>query len=185
MSRIFYSKPNYTPLAPRPGHPHHLLITDGHGLDRALTLRDAVDAPCTLLLVDAPGDVKAPDATTCDTGELAERLPALVAGLPAGTACYLFGREAFIWPVATRLQHLGVARDHCLAERCGPLVRDVLCMHCKERLHDVSDNLAECTGCGRLLWNYDHFSRRLGAYMGFEVNAECAADIPERETLQA
>jgi hypothetical protein len=188
MSRIFYSKPRYQALFPVLEHPHHLLITDIDGLSRAQALQTELQEASTLLLVGMPAD-QAGEKEVCvrysNHDALIEQLPGLVKGLPAGTVCYLFGRESFIWPTITQLHALGLAREHCLAERCGPLVRDVVCSHCKQRMQDVGENMVICDGCGRLLWNYDHFSPRLGAYMGFEVNAECPDDIPPREDLQA
>jgi hypothetical protein len=165
-----------------------LLIADTDGLSRAQALHAELQQPNTLLLVGMPADqdgVEELDVRHPNQDALIEQLPDLVTGLPAGTVCYLFGRESFIWPTITQLLALGLAREQCLAERCGPLVRDVVCSHCKQRMHDVGKNMVICDGCGRLLWNYDHFSTRLGAYMGFEVNAECPNDIPPREDLQA
>lgn len=187
MSRIFYSKPSYTPLAGQPGSPHHLLIADTHGLAHAARLRAQIDAPTTLVLA-VTGDAgiqAASDALACPPDDLPDVLAEQLPALPAGTTCYLFGREAFIWPAAVHLRDLGVARGRILAERCGPPVRDVICVHCKQRNIDVPDNMVSCSGCGRLLWNYDHFSRRHGAYMGFQVNAEHPDDIPPREALQS
>jgi hypothetical protein len=188
MSRIFYSKPRYQTLVPVPEHPHHLLIADTDGLSRARILHAELQEARTLLLVGMPSDksgMEAVDQQYATQEALTEQLPGLITGLPAGILCYLFGRESFIWPTITQLQALGLAREQCLAERCGPLVRDVVCTHCKQRICDVGENMVNCDGCGRLLWNYDHFSARLGAYMGFEVNAECPDDIPPKEALQA
>jgi hypothetical protein len=187
MSRIFYSKPRYQTLVPVPEHPHHLLIGDIDGLSRTQALHAELEEPSTLLLVGMSADqvcLEEVGASYLTHDALIEQLPGLVKGLPAGTVCYLFGRESFIWPTITQLHALGLAREQCLAERCGPLVRDVICSHCKQRMRDVGENMVICDGCSRLLWNYDHFSPRLGAYMGFEVNAECPDEIPPREDLQ-
>lgn len=188
MSRKFYSKPEYASVTAKTGHPHHLLIADSDGLSRALQLRAEIPGPTTLLLVrDADDDntLAGDDVQTASPQALTTRLNQHLAVLPAGTVCYLFGREAFIWPIATQLQTLGVQRSNCLPERCGPLVRDVVCVHCKQHNTNVAENMLTCGGCGRLLWSYDHFSRRLGAYMGFEVNAECPNEAPPREPLRS
>ncbi len=184
MSRIFYSKPSYSPVSPQPHSRHHLIIADASGAARAAKLQAACAGPNTVLLI-APADARLPEAELREPRELADRLSALIAQLPAGTSCYLFGRESFIWPAAIRLQDLGTARSQIHVERCGPMVRDVLCIHCKTRMHDVTDTLVCCDGCDLLLWNYDHFSRRHGAYMGFQVNAEQADDTPVAEALSS
>ena len=73
-----------------------------------------------------------------------------------------------------------------LAVRCGLLdaelrtaVTDagrkrVFCAHCRTTTEQVLPVAAvvECPGCGRRLHVYAHVSRRLGAYLGFMVDAE-------------
>ena len=39
-------------------------------------------------------------------------------------------------------------------------------------------NIVTCTGCQRQLFVRDHFSRRLGAYMGLMVDAEEPGILP-------
>jgi len=95
-----------------------------------------------------------------------------------GTRFYVAGSEAFIWQVAKELYDFGVQDDDIEKELCGTLARSVYCVHCKAITHNVHHNIVNCTGCQRKLFVRDHFSRRLGAYMGLMVDAEQPGDIP-------
>ncbi len=57
-------------------------------------------------------------------------------------------------------------------ERCGPITRRVQCIHCKGMTEDVAEEIVSCMYCGLKLLVRDHFSRRLGAFMGVRVDAE-------------
>ena len=65
----------------------------------------------------------------------------------------------------------------------GTRARPVFCVHCRAMTRGVRTNLVDCSGCGRTLFVRDHFSRRLGAYMGFQIDAEIPGDKPPVETL--
>ena len=56
--------------------------------------------------------------------------------------------------------------------------RRVFCIHCQASNENVKTNVAKCTGCGRHLLVRDHYSRRLGAYMGVMVDAEAPGEVP-------
>lgn len=186
MQRQFYSKPQYRTLDALPERPHHVVIADSIGVEFARRLLADVDGDCSFVIVDEVQPASAEDrcvriASSALAGYLAARLPQW----PAGTGFYLFGREAFAWPVQNLLQDLCVPRSQCEVQRCGPLVRDVVCMHCRHTNRDVRETLVDCGGCARVLSVYDHFSRRLGCYMGFQANAECERDLPPRALLRA
>lgn len=95
-----------------------------------------------------------------------------------GTRFYVAGDEAFIWTVMGELAVYGVQDRHVEKELCGTLARSVYCVHCKTIDKDVHHNIHQCSGCSRHLFVRDHFSRRLGAYMGVMVDAEAPGDIP-------
>ena len=42
---------------------------------------------------------------------------------------------------------------------------------------------AACGGCRRSLFVRDHFSRHLGAYMGFQIDAEAPGQVPDAVML--
>jgi hypothetical protein len=61
----------------------------------------------------------------------------------------------------------------------------VWCTHCHGFTEQVTTNVVPCAGCGRHLLVRDHFSRRLGAFMGVMVDAEAPGEIPAIEEVFA
>ena len=100
-----------------------------------------------------------------------------------GTRFYVAGSEAFIWSVAHELANFGVQDDDINKQLCGTLARSVYCVHCKTVTHDVTHNIVECSGCQRNLFVRDHFSRRLGGYMGLMIDAEEPGNVPPIEEV--
>ncbi len=96
-----------------------------------------------------------------------------------GSQFYVAGTEQFIWSVAHILAPFGVQDDDIVKELCGTLARPVYCVHCQTITQDVHDNITPCSGCQKYLFVRDHFSRKLGAYMGVMVDAEQPGDIPD------
>lgn len=121
-----------------------------------------------------------PDALTVfnDTGLLVEALHAYLQNAKMGLRIYCAGSEKFLWTVADACLPYGVEKDQIIKEQCGTLARSVYCVHCKAITHDIHHNVAVCGGCGRHLFVRDHFSQRMGAYMGLMIDAESPGDIP-------
>jgi ribosomal protein S27E len=74
----------------------------------------------------------------------------------------------------------GVADDEITVASSEVASRDVRCVHCGTVTHAAIDleDVLPCTGCGRNLLVYYHVSRRLGAHLGFTIDAE---QLPEEE----
>ncbi len=72
--------------------------------------------------------------------------------------------------------------DEIHVEVTASTARRVWCTHCKTVTADVTTSIVACAGCGRTLEVYHHFSRRHGAYMGFQADAESPGELPEVET---
>ena len=186
MLRKFYSKPDYQALTQVPGRRHHFLITDDEGKKRAKELlADITGISQCVFVSDSQSLLFINDAEKFSLDTLMEYLTTQFATLPAGTQFYLLGREQFIWSVHSMLRQLYVSESLCAVERCGPIERDVFCVHCRQIISGVRHNPVECSGCGCLLFIYDHFSKRLGSYMGFKVNAESEDEIPALEELDS
>jgi predicted RNA-binding Zn-ribbon protein involved in translation (DUF1610 family) len=100
-----------------------------------------------------------------------------------GTQFYVAGREAFIWAVVDVLKQVGVQDKNVMKEVSGTLARSVYCVHCKTINQYVTHSIHTCTSCGLNLIVRDHFSRRMGAYMGYMVDAEEPGNIPESEEV--
>ncbi len=108
-----------------------------------------------------------------------ERLPRATVGL----RLYVIGPEGFVRRLAVVAAAAGLDDDEVLAEVRGSHARRVWCAHCKAVTEHVTRDLVECEGCGRSLTVYHHFSRRLGAFMGFQADAEVAGELPEAHEL--
>jgi len=142
--------------AGRPGRFDVLLCGQPAALPVGAACERAADGPALEQLVD-------------------DRLDSAIVGLRV----YVMGPEAFVRRVVVMAAAAGLADDETLVEVRGSRGRRVWCAHCKAVTEPVSHDLVECVGCGRSLVVYHHFSRRLGAFMGFQADAELAGDLPE------
>jgi DNA-directed RNA polymerase subunit RPC12/RpoP len=68
-------------------------------------------------------------------------------------------------------------------EHRGSRARRVQCVHCKGINEDVSFSPVRCAHCGLLLLVRDHYSRRIGAFQGVNVDAEAPGTAPAPEEL--
>ncbi|WP_157265779.1 dimethylamine monooxygenase subunit DmmA family protein [Azohydromonas aeria] len=181
------SQPVYAPPAWDASGRCHVVLADGRDAAAAQALCAAAPAgPLAVVeLCEGAGSWRPllpPGARHTAAGTLATALAALEAELARarmGTRLYLLGSEDLIWQawqVATR-HGLGDAevRRHCVLTAARP----VYCVHCGHVLRGVHTNPVACTGCGRHLFVRDHFSRRLGAYMGVQIDAEAPGSLPE------
>jgi hypothetical protein len=116
----------------------------------------------------------------------ARELPAALAALEAELACarmgtrlYLLGTEDLIWQAWQLAARHGMGDAEVHRHRLLTTARPVFCVHCRHVLRGVHTSLAACTGCGRQLLVRNHFSRRLGAYMGVQADAEMPGTLPE------
>lgn len=114
--------------------------------------------------------------------QAAEFWPALQQVLAAsrmGTRIYAAGDEAFLWQVSAHAALHGVLNADIMREQLATLARSVYCVHCKTITQHITTNIATCSACQRQLLVRDHFSRRLGAYMGLMIDAEEPGNVPE------
>ena len=100
-----------------------------------------------------------------------------------GMRLYVAGSEGFIWAASECAKKFGIEDMNIMKELTGTLARSVYCVHCKATTHDITTNIGKCCGCERMLFVRDHFSRRLGAYMGLMVDAESPGILPEIEEI--
>tara|TARA_R110002050_G_scaffold71891_3_gene154752 strand:+ start:149963 stop:150565 length:603 start_codon:yes stop_codon:yes gene_type:complete len=193
MERQYWirSKPVYTSLLWHEKATSHLVIAEGDGGMAVLKLLQqkyptqivrgffVKSADSSKNYADIISNL-APDEFTVFTNAN-DALTALKTKLPdcyMGTRFYVAGSEGFIWQVAKELYDVGVQDDDIDKELCGTLARTVYCVHCKAMTQNAHHNIVTCTGCQRQLFVRDHFSRRLGAYMGLMVDAEEPGILP-------
>jgi len=101
-----------------------------------------------------------------------EALESMLRRADMGLRLYLVGCEDAIWQAAAIAARYGMSSAEIRLFQTGTKARPVFCVHCRAMTRGVRTNLADCSGCGRTLFVRDHFSRRLGAYMGFQIDAE-------------
>jgi len=99
-----------------------------------------------------------------------------------GFRLYAIGTESFLWEVAGAAGTAGMGRQEYRLFAAGSAARRLFCVHCRTVTEGVTANLATCSGCGAQLFVRDHFSKRLNAFMGFQIDAEVPGEtIPVEE----
>ncbi len=185
------SKPNYNTLSWRENTLGHMLIAQGEGglaLVKLLQQRCPVQPLKVLFSGEKYTDIlngfipEGIDVFASDEEMLCE-LKSQLSECLMGTQFYVAGDEAFIWKVMDELAVYGVQERDVEKELCGTIARSVYCVHCKTIDKNVHHNIHLCSYCNRYLFVRDHFSRRLGAYMGVMVDAEVPGDIPARQEI--
>ncbi|HEV7821050.1 MAG TPA: dimethylamine monooxygenase subunit DmmA family protein, partial [Burkholderiales bacterium] len=102
-----------------------------------------------------------------------------------GLRLYLGGPEDFLWAATRVAFELGLSRDEIQSEHCGSSARTVYCVHCKNLARGVTTNIVVCGVCSKTLGVRDHYSRRLAAYMGVQIDAEAPGALPAIEHIYA
>ena len=100
-----------------------------------------------------------------------------------GLRLYVIGTEPFLWRVQGVAEEFGMGGKEVALHACGSLARRVYCNHCRTITEKVTTNIFDCSGCGAKLFVRDHFSRRINAYAGVQVDAEGPGEFPELEVL--
>lgn len=194
---MIHSKPIYAPLAWDTHGRTHLLAAHGAGGETLLNLLAAPPrGPVAVLYAHEPAD--GPDSSTRlartaidafqsfeSTATMLEALRANLQASRMGLRVYLAGSEHFLWSASRIAASFGLGADEIRREHVGSLARAVYCVHCKAITPQVSTNIVACPGCARTLMVRDHYSARLAAYMGFQVDAEAPGSVPATETLYA
>lgn len=193
------SRPLYAPLQLRPKALHHLVAIEGEGaaavevifggqaeaLARTVIVyrtsaSDARQHPSRLAALGAEALHILPSDETAMI-----RLGALLARSTMGTHLYLAGTEDFIGQARRLAAESGLPADAVQCEHRGALSRRVQCVHCKGFTADVTASPVACRHCGLTLLVRDHYSRRLGAFMGVCIDAEAPGEIPPAEAFSA
>ena len=164
MDQGIKSRPRYEPLTLDPTGRRHLVVTDQPSLPEGAFTQAPVGAEIW---------------TSASLSMLAERLAVETTGF----RLYAVGTEAFIWDAAAACRAAGMVRGEFFLYQATSLRRRVYCSHCKALNDDVTTSIVVCGGCGAHLFVRDHFSARLGAYMGVQIDAEVRGDVPAAEVL--
>lgn len=198
MSRIepsMASRPVYGRLEPAPA-PAHLIVADAEGGRAVLELFERAPRGFarTVEICYVPGGIDHSDALRALGAARFRTSPTVHALLPGlartfermhmGTRVYLAGSESLIGLATRAAMEAGLDHRALITEHRGTLARRVQCVHCKGITEHVTTQPATCAHCGLLLLVRDHYSRRIAAFQGVNVNAEDPSDIPPmRETF--
>ena len=192
------SKPQYKKLQHDPLSRWNLLIGEGNGLIGLINLlnNSPTIKPTATTFLYTGTDVEktyaqayfTPDRCSKvgrfeDKDALLKALPEILENNFMGTRLYISGSETFLWKVQHTAHKCGMQKSEIHMELFGSKARRVYCPHCETMNEGVTTDIAECSGCGLALVNVDHFSREMGAYLGFRVDAENPGVIPERKEL--
>lgn len=194
----FKSRPFYGVLAAKPAAAH-LIVAEGEGAQAVIDL--VAKAPsefankATLLYAEGPyvSDNSTTDAlralglarfhTSATATAALPRLNGALDRLRMGTEIYLTGNESALSLFVKACTDAGLDYQGLQTEHRGSLARRMQCVHCKGITENVTTQPAECAHCGLLLLVRDHYSRRIGAFQGVNINAEDPSDIPVKEEM--
>lgn len=165
------SKPVYRPLEIDRTARHHVLIAQAERSRETTGIEGIAEGALDIISVN---ESSGPD-------ELAAMIGMALESAEMDTAFYVAGPEAFLWAVEGKLRAGGVSRNRIYMDLAGSASRRVYCVHCQRMNFPVTMSLHPCDQCGMMLTVRDHFSRRMGAYMGVIVNAEVPEEVPEGE----
>ncbi|MBB4105619.1 dimethylamine monooxygenase subunit DmmA family protein [Allorhizobium borbori] len=192
------SRPVYKGIDIDPRARRHIFVLEGEGALALLERKDALtpailaesdilyvargsagrDHGAALAALDAGSDWTAPTVET-----LFFRLKVVLSSADMGTRLYIAGTEGFIGQAMQAAFSLGMDATSILTEHRGSLARRVQCVHCKGMTENVTTSPFNCSHCGLPLLVRDHYSRRLGAFQGVNIDAEEPGTAPQPEEL--
>lgn len=187
------SRPTYGVLEPRNGS-LHLIVADGEGAEAVAALFAKAEDAFSMLAkshilytagpngtdewdeIEALGAAQAQKAASIPT--LLFRLARVLQDAQMGTQIYLAGTEGLMGQAERDIMALGFPHADIQKEHRGSTVRRVQCVHCKGVTENVRTDPFQCSHCGLHLFVRDHYSRRLAAFQGVNIDAEDKGQIP-------
>lgn len=95
-----------------------------------------------------------------------------------GTQIYLAGSEGLMGQAERDIMATGFPFTDIQKEHRGSTVRRVQCVHCKGITENVTTDPFQCSHCGLHLYVRDHYSRRIAAFQGVNIDAEDPGQVP-------
>ena len=185
------SRPVYGVLMPRAGS-GHLLVADGEGGAAVLEVvaRDAgMLASGHIIYVPGANGVDMAAALQVLGAAQYHRAPSFAAALPRlrkvladahmGLQIYAAGTEGLMGQVQREVVVAGLPHSAVQMEHRGSLARRVQCVHCKGITENVAHDPFQCSHCGLHLFVRDHYSRRIAAFQGVNIDAEDPGRVPQ------
>ncbi|MGR9201787.1 dimethylamine monooxygenase subunit DmmA family protein [Rhizobium leguminosarum] len=192
------SRPVYTGLTIQPRARRHIFALEGEGAKALLDQQPALDetalARSEILYVARGSQGSGLDEalrrlgadmffTAPTIATLLFRLKGSLATAHMGTRLYLSGTEGFIGQAMLVALDYGIDHASVITEHRGSLARRVQCVHCKGITDDVTTSPFACSHCRLPLLVRDHYSRRLAAFQGVNIDAEEPGSAPDPEEL--
>lgn len=168
VAGLMPSKPVYAPDVSVLASGPRLLVVQDAGAAEAARLHGQLTADgraveALSLRGEAPWDA---DLAGCvDFDRLAVRVLSLLSSVPVGARLYVCGDESFLWRVQRLARSSGLLGEEIELVRAGSR-RELYCVHCAHLQSIGGEGEVTCQGCGVRLLVREHFSQRLGAYMG-------------------
>jgi hypothetical protein len=188
------SRPVYAPLDPRPGA-LHLIVADGEGADAVTEMLakspDAGNLLAAAHIMYCPGPTGVDHSAKLESLGAAQffRAPTIPALLPRlvrvlsaahmGSQFYLAGSEGLIGQAEREIMNTGFPFAAIQKEHRGSTLRRVQCVHCKGITENVAHDPFKCSHCGLNLFVRDHYSRRIAAFQGVNIDAEDPGQVPD------
>ncbi|MGM5059475.1 dimethylamine monooxygenase subunit DmmA family protein [Rhizobium sp. 814_E9_N1_1] len=192
------SRPVYSGLTIQPRARRHIFALEGEGAKALLDQQPALDetalARGEILYVARGSQGTGLDEalrrlgadmffTAPTIATLLFRLKGSLATAHMGTRLYLSGTEGFIGQAMLVALDYGMDHASVITEHRGSLARRVQCVHCKGITDDVTTSPFACSHCRLPLLVRDHYSRRLAAFQGVNIDAEEPGSAPDPEDL--
>ena len=189
FDKAILSRPRYGVLALRPGS-GYLMVADGAGAGAILdVLAGAKDLASTHIIyipgangVDMSAELRAfgpAQFVRCPTFSAAlPRLRMVLADAHMGLQIYAAGTEGLMGQVQREVIAAGLPHSALQMEHRGSLARRVQCVHCKGVTENVTYDPFQCSHCGLNLFVRDHYSRRIAAFQGVNIDAEDPGLVP-------
>ena len=188
------SRPVYARLEPRQAT-LHLIVADGEGagavIDMLANANNRLDMLASAHVMYAPGPNGTDQSAALQALGAAQffRAPTIPSLLPRlgrvlqdahmGTQFYLAGTEGLIGQAEREIMNTGFPHASIQKEHRGSTVRRVQCVHCKGITENVATDPFKCSHCGLNLFVRDHYSRRIAAFQGVNIDAEDPGQVPE------
>lgn len=187
------TRPVYGELEPRLGDAH-VVISDGEGAEAIADLlaktpdRAGMLARMHILYTPGPNGTDLWGSVHAFGAAQSYRAPTIPAMLPRmvkvvaeahmGTQFYLAGTEGLIGQAEREIMMTGLPFAAIQKEHRGSTVRRVQCVHCKGITENVATDPFVCCHCGLSLFVRDHYSRRMAAFQGVNIDAEDPGLVP-------
>lgn len=188
------SRPVYAPLEPRPGK-LHVIVADDEGAEAVTDMLAKANNRSEILagahVMYCPGPTGTDLSGKLEGSGAAQffRAPTIPALLPRlvrvladahmGTQFYLAGTESLIGQAEREIMATGFPFASIQKEHRGSTLRRVQCVHCKGITENVATDPFKCSHCGLNLFVRDHYSRRMAAFQGVNIDAEDPGQVPE------